>query len=799
MQSIRPLLIALCMTALCSASAIAAQEGTALCAETGGAWTECGSGCGPVTCANPPGDPSEPVMCPAVCTSMCACPDAALYWDDAKGCHDGASCTQSCGEGESWDADLDACCPDAIYEADCGCEEGMIFQETTDYDANGCLLGYGCECLPAEGECKEGESWDAELTACCPDAIYTADCWCEEGSYPQETTDYDAAGCLLGYGCECVPDSGATCDEGESWDADLSVCCSNAGYAQPCECGLGTYLQETPDYDADGCLLGYSCECVPDSGATCDEGESWDADLSVCCSNAGYAQLCECGLGTYLQETPDYDESGCLLGYGCECLPDAGGTCDEGDSWDVPLQACCPDAVYVSDCVCDEGFTYEETLDYDDQGCLLGYGCLCTPTDEILIIDNDGDGYASDVDCDDDDKTVHPDAVELCNGVDDDCDGQIDEGACETNPGQCDDDFDALCDMEPPTCDEGLLLAVQDGCYVCVDPSTCQPPGAKENALCSATGGTWNDCGCPAVTCSNPPPADGEEALPCPPSCWEVCECPEDTPIWDENAGCVALSVCEDEPASDAGLCLATGGNFNECGSDCDVFSCDALPSDGPHPCSAAAVCTAVCECPAEAPVWDADLGCITEAACGGETADPVTALCEATGGAMDECLSACPPDPCADEPIEGVDCLAVCVIGCACPADAPHWDEVAGCQAEPDCPELPGDGDEPGEDATCDAGESWDSTLEACCPDAQFVADCACDDGSAPQETQEYDDDGCFIGTGCTCDGDDPESTDETGGCAGGGGEPSLLWMLGLSGLALSTRRRTLTVPSAH
>ncbi len=41
--------------------------------------------------------------------------------------------------------------------------------------------------------------------------------------------------------------------------------------------------------------------------------------------------------------------------------------------------------------------------------------------------DSDGDGYNRGADCDDSDAAVHPGAPELCNGADDDCDGQVDE------------------------------------------------------------------------------------------------------------------------------------------------------------------------------------------------------------------------------------------------------------------------------------------------------------------------------------------------------------------------------------
>ena len=71
--------------------------------------------------------------------------------------------------------------------------------------------------------------------------------------------------------------------------------------------------------------------------------------------------------------------------------------------------------------------------------------------------DNDGDGYTvDDGDCDDCDDTVHPGAVETCNEVDDDCDGDVDEGFDLNEDGftDChDDDGDGFTE-EQGDCDD---------------------------------------------------------------------------------------------------------------------------------------------------------------------------------------------------------------------------------------------------------------------------------------------------------------------------------------------------------
>lgn len=61
----------------------------------------------------------------------------------------------------------------------------------------------------------------------------------------------------------------------------------------------------------------------------------------------------------------------------------------------------------------------------------------CTP-------DGDGDGHVRDLDCNDTDATVFPGADERCNGVDDDCDGAVDEDAVDAPVTYADADGDGF-------------------------------------------------------------------------------------------------------------------------------------------------------------------------------------------------------------------------------------------------------------------------------------------------------------------------------------------------------------------
>ena len=99
------------------------------------------------------------------------------------------------------------------------------------------------------------------------------------------------------------------------------------------------------------------------------------------------------------------------------------------------------------------------------------------PCEDREIEDADADGTPAYADCDDADPAVHPFGEETCNGVDDDCDGEIDEGfAALVYPDLDGDGFGAEPPVEVCEPDEGMVRVGGD----CDDADDQVYPGARE-------------------------------------------------------------------------------------------------------------------------------------------------------------------------------------------------------------------------------------------------------------------------------------------------------------------------------
>ena len=91
--------------------------------------------------------------------------------------------------------------------------------------------------------------------------------------------------------------------------------------------------------------------------------------------------------------------------------------------------------------------------------------------------DDDGDGF-SDKDCDDNNATVNPDADEVCDGIDNNCDGRVDEGLILEYYADLDGDGygDALTTVSACTLPDGYVKVAGD----CNDASSAIHPGQED-------------------------------------------------------------------------------------------------------------------------------------------------------------------------------------------------------------------------------------------------------------------------------------------------------------------------------
>ena len=79
---------------------------------------------------------------------------------------------------------------------------------------------------------------------------------------------------------------------------------------------------------------------------------------------------------------------------------------------------------------------FDETeCDLYERSIVEFYDCDSHEGEDDVFRDRDSDGvYMSEGDCDDTDPLTHPDGVELCDEVDNNCDGAIDEDGARDDP-----------------------------------------------------------------------------------------------------------------------------------------------------------------------------------------------------------------------------------------------------------------------------------------------------------------------------------------------------------------------------
>ena len=298
--------------------------------------------------------------------------DAALNLDDADG--DGFStCDGDCNDGNG------AINPLATDVVGDGTDQNCDGMDGTDADGDGYAADWsgGDDCddndaaiYPGAAELCDGidQACDGDLSDEADDdadGYRVCDGDCDDNDPLLEVADVDGDGVT-------------TCD-GDCDDTDAAT---YPGAADPCD-GV--------DQDCAG-DVGNEADADGDGSRLCD-GDCNDADATV---YPGAAELCD-GI--------DNDCDGLSVDE----------VDDDGDAW----------MICAGDCDDTDAQTYPGAPELCD-----GIDNNCNGSISPDESDGDGDGYRGcDGDCDDTDFDVNPDAVEDCmDGIDNDCDGNVDGG-----------------------------------------------------------------------------------------------------------------------------------------------------------------------------------------------------------------------------------------------------------------------------------------------------------------------------------------------------------------------------------